>query len=99
MKKWLDKEVDADKLVHKYKDPTADVKFDEFDNALIFVDDIRKGEIDLVKAKDDQNKYKSKLNKTKRGKPKNRSKKALYTIINCFTKQGTVSLSSWMMIF
>ena len=55
--------------MHKYKDPTADVKFDEFDNALIFVDDIRKGEIDLVKAKDDQNKYKSKLNKTKRGKP------------------------------
>ena len=81
--------------MHKYKDPTADVKFDEFDNALIFVDDIRKGEIDLVKAKDDQNKYKSKLNKTKRGKPKN----ALYTIINRFTKQGTVSLSSWMMIF
>ena len=81
--------------MHKYKDPTADVKFDEFDNALIFVDDIRKGEIDLVKAKDDQNKYKSKLNKTKRGK----SKKALYTIINRFTKQGTVSLSSWMMIF
>ena len=75
--------------MHKYKDPTADVKFDEFDNALIFVDDIRKGEIDLVKAKDDQNKYKSKLNKTKRGKPKN----------NRFTKQGTVSLSSWMMIF
>ena len=54
--------------MHKYKDPTADVKFDEFDNALIFVDDIRKGEIDLVKAKDDQNKYKSKLNKTKRAK-------------------------------
>ena len=28
-----------------------------------------------------------------------KSKKALYTIINRFTKQGTVSLSSWMMIF
>ena len=68
--------------MHKYKDPTADVKFDEFDNALIFVDDIRKGEIDLVKTKDDQNKYKSKLNKTKRGKPKNRSKEQKSALYN-----------------
>ena len=37
--------------------------------------------------------------KEERLKIEKKKKKALYTIINRFTKQGTVSLSSWMMIF
>ena len=47
----LDKKVNPHDLICKYKGPTADVKFNKFDNALSLTDEIRKGEISLADAK------------------------------------------------
>ena len=64
----LDKKVNPDYLIYKYKGPTADVKFNKFDNALSLTDKIRKGEISLADAKNNQIKFKSDLSETKKGK-------------------------------
>ena len=37
----LDKIVNPGNLIYRYKDPTADVNFDEFDNALNLLDKIK----------------------------------------------------------
>ena len=39
----LDEKVTPDDLIYKYKGPTADAKFDEFDNAFSLLDKIREG--------------------------------------------------------
>ena len=41
----LDKKVNSDNLIYRYKGRTADAKFDKFDNALDIIDKIRNGEI------------------------------------------------------
>ena len=41
----LDKKIDSDDLIYRYKGRTADAKFDKFDNALDIIDKIRNGEI------------------------------------------------------
>ena len=50
----LDRKVDPDKLVFKYKGKTADADFKEFDNVLSLKNKIKDGEISLNDAKDDQ---------------------------------------------
>ena len=40
------------------KGPTADVKFDEFDNALNLIDKIRESKISLADAKNNQSGFK-----------------------------------------
>ena len=47
----LDKNVNSDDLIYRYKGNTADVKFDEFDNALNIINKIQNGEIDLADVK------------------------------------------------
>ena len=64
----LDKKVNPDYLIYKYKGPTADVKFNKFDNTLSLTDKIRKGEISLADAKNNQIKFKLDLSETKKGK-------------------------------
>ena len=54
----LDKRVDIDKLVMKYKGNTPDEEFSKSDNALDFISKIRAGEISLSEAKDEQAKSK-----------------------------------------
>ena len=39
----LDKKVNPDNLIYRYKGPTADVNFDEFDNVLNPLDEIKEG--------------------------------------------------------
>ena len=39
----LDKKVNSNDLIYRYKGNTTDVKFDEFDNALDIIDKIRDG--------------------------------------------------------
>ena len=39
----LDEKVNPDGLIYKCKSPTADAKFDEFDNALNLLDKTREG--------------------------------------------------------
>ena len=47
----LDKNVDSDNLICKYKGNSTDAKFDEFDNALGIIDKIRDSETSLADAK------------------------------------------------
>ena len=46
--------INSDDLIYKYKGNTADVKFNEFDNALNIIDKIRDDKIDLADVKSDQ---------------------------------------------
>ena len=64
----MDKKVNPHDLICKYKGPTADVKFNKFDNAFSLTDEIRKDEISLADAKNNQIKFKSDLSETKKGK-------------------------------
>ena len=47
----LDKNVNSDDLIYRYRGNTADVKFDKFDNALNIINKIQIDEIDLVDVK------------------------------------------------
>ena len=62
----LDKNVNSDDLIYRYKGNTADVKFNEFDNALDIIDKIRDGKTDLVDVKSNQEKSKSYLEEIKK---------------------------------
>ena len=96
----LDKKVNSDDLIYRYKGNTADVKFDEFDNALNIINKIQNGEIDLANVKNNQEKFKSYLGEIKK-ETKNidqKSKKTLCTILKCFTKQETKLLSLMIII-
>ena len=65
-RKNLDKKVDTNKLVFKYKDNTFDEDFSKSDNALDLINKIRDGEISLNEAKDEQTKLKSYMGESKR---------------------------------
>ena len=73
----LDKKVNSDDLIYKYKDYTANAKFYEFVNALNLLDTIRDREITLPNARNDQAKFnlslreRSKVNKKCRTKEQN----------------------------
>ena len=47
----LDKKVNSDNLIYRYKVKTADAKFDKFDNAVDIIDKIRNGEVSLADVK------------------------------------------------
>ena len=79
----LDKNVNRNDLIYRYKGETPDEKFDKYDNASNLIDKIKIGEIKLVETKNYQIKSKSNLDKTKKENNKKRSKKqknALYNI-------------------
>ena len=61
----LDKSVDIDQLIFKYKGNTPDEDFSKFDNALDLINKIRDGEISLNEAKGEQAKLKSSMGKIK----------------------------------
>ena len=50
----LDKKVNHDDLVYKYKNKNKNEEFDKYDNALDLINKIRNGEIKLSEAKNDQ---------------------------------------------
>ena len=66
----LDKKVNSDDLIYRYKGNTADVKFNEFDNALDIIDKIRDGKTDLANVKNNQEKLKYYLGEIKKGETK-----------------------------
>ena len=79
----LDKKVNSDDLIYRYKGNTADVKFDKFDNALNIINKIQNAEISLADVKNNQEKFKSYLGEIKKGNNKRKSKEqknALYSI-------------------
>ena len=70
----LDKKVNGDNLIYRYKGRTADAEFNEFDNAIDLINKIRECKISLTDVKNNQAKFKSKLGKIEKAY-KNRSKK------------------------
>ena len=52
----LDKKVNSDDLIYRYWCNTADVKFDEFDNALNIINKIQNGDIRLSDVKNNKKK-------------------------------------------
>ena len=62
----LDKKVNHDDLIYRYKGKTPDEKFDKYDNALNLIDKIKNGEIKLAEAKNDQIIFKSNLGEIKK---------------------------------
>ena len=78
----LDKKVNSDDLIYRYKGNIADAKFDKFDNALDIIDKIRDGKIDLADVKNNQEKFNSYLGEIKKGNKKHRSKAQKNTLYN-----------------
>ena len=78
----LDKKVNGDDLIYRYKGNIADVNFNQFDNALDIIDKIRGGKIDLANVKNNQEKFKSYLGETKKGNKKHKSKEQKNTLYN-----------------
>ena len=77
----LDKKVNSNGLIYRYKGNTPDLSFDEFDNALALIDKIRDGKISLTDLKSNQEKFKSCLGEIKKGNDKRKlkeQKNALY---------------------
>ena len=59
----LDKKINSDDLIYRYKGNTPDLNFDEFDNAFDIIDKIRDGKIDLSDVKKGSKKHRSKAQK------------------------------------
>ena len=78
----LDKKVNSDDLIYRYKGNTPDLNFDEFDNAFDIIDKVRDGKIDLADVKNNQEKFKSYLGEIKKGNKKHRSKVQKNTLYN-----------------
>ena len=78
----LDKKVNLDDLIYRYKGNTADLKFDKFDNALNIINKIQNGEMSLADVKNNQEKFKSYLGEIKKGNKKHRSKVQKNTLYN-----------------
>ena len=96
----LDKKVNSDDLIYRYKGNTADVKFNEFDNAFDIIDKIRDGKIDLADVKNNQEKFKSYLGEMKK-ENKNidqKSKKTFCTTLKFSAKQERKLLNFIMVI-
>ena len=96
----LDKKVNSNDLIYRYKGSTADVKFDKFDNALNIINKIQNDEINLANVKNNQEKFKTYLGDIKK-ETKNidqKSTKTLYTTLKCFTKQETKPLNFMIII-
>ena len=70
----LDKKVNSDDLIYRYKGNTADVKFDKFDNALNIIKKIKNGEISLQDVKNNQEKFEFYLGEIEKGSKKHKSK-------------------------
>ena len=54
----LDEKVNSDDLIYRYKGSTANVNFDEFDNAFNIINKIQNDEIELADVKKNQEKLK-----------------------------------------
>ena len=82
-------------MIYKCKGPTADLKFNEFDNALDFINKMKEGKIRIADAKIDQIKFKSDLGEIKKWNKKinQKSKKTFCIILKRFTKQEKMLLN------
>ena len=66
----LDKRVDRNKLIYRYKGNTSDVNFGKYSGAIDLINRIKNGNISLKEAINDQYDFKSYLGEVKKGNPK-----------------------------
>ena len=66
----LDKKVNSNDLIYRYKGSNGDAKFDKFDNALNIINKIQNGETSLEDVKNNQEKFKSDLGEIRKGNNK-----------------------------
>ena len=78
----LDKNVNNNDLIYRYKGIIVDVKFDKFDNAFGIINKIRDSKTDLADVKNNQEKFKSYLGEIKKGNKKHKSKEQKNTLHN-----------------
>ena len=78
----LNNKVSPDNLIYRYTGPTANAKFNEFDNALSLIDKIREGETSIADVKNDQRRFKPMLGELKKGNKEHRSKEQRDAIFN-----------------
>ena len=71
----LDKRVNRDDLIYRYKGKPADTKFDESDNALGIINKIRNGKKNLSEVKNNQQDFKLYLGEIKKGAKKSKEQK------------------------
>ena len=57
----LDKKVNPDDLIYRYKGNTSNKEFNTYDNSLDLIDKIKNGEIKLAEAKNNQINFRSNL--------------------------------------
>ena len=76
----LNKKVNSDDLIYRYKGNTADIDFNESVNAFDIIDKIRDGKMDLSDVKNNQEKFKSDPGKIKTVKKSKAQKNTLYNI-------------------
>ena len=76
----LDKRVNRDDLIYRYKGRLADTKFDEFDNAVGIINKMRDGKKDLSEVKNNQQDFILNLGEIKKGAKKSKEQK--YIIYN-----------------
>ena len=77
----LDKKVNLGDLLYRYKGKISNDDFSKYDNALDLIDEIRKGEISLSDAKNNQNTFKLYLGEIKKGAKKSKEQKnTIYNI-------------------
>ena len=95
----LDEEVNSNDLICRCRDNTADVSFNEFDNAHVFINKIQDGKKELTNVKKNQEKFKSYLGEIKKGSKKSKEqKKILCPILKCFIKEEKKLLNFMMII-
>ena len=79
----LDKKVNYDDWINKYKENIKDAEFNQFDNAFSLLDKIRDGKISLTDAKNDQEDFGRNLREIeKTNTKKKRSKEQKNTLYN-----------------
>ena len=71
----LDKKVNRDDLIYRYKGRLTDTKFDEFDNVIGIINKIQDVKKDLTKVKNNQQDFKLYLGETKKGAKKSKEQK------------------------
>ena len=87
----VDKKVNNDNLIYRYKARIPNAKFDKLGNALDILNKMRNGKIGL---------FKSNLDEVRKAHKKRKNSKTTPCIIlKCFTKQRTRLLNFIMIIF
>ena len=77
----LDKKVNLDDLIYKYKGNTPNEEFNKYDNALDLIGKITNGEIKLAEVKNNQNNFRLNLGEIKKGGRKSKEQKnMIYSI-------------------